>query len=59
MQYVVEFDDQAMKFMDYASVEYYPTFYMSGEQVADLRDYVEGMGYDWNEVAYVYMVRAA
>ena len=26
---------------------------LSGEQVADLRDYLEACGYDWNEVAWV------
>ena len=59
MQYVVEFDDQAMRWMDFSSVDYEQGFYLSAERVADLRDYVEGMGYDWNEVAYVYEVRAA
>ena len=59
MQYVIEFDDEAMKFMDYSSVEYEQGYYLSADRVADIREYVEAMGYDWNEVAYVYTVRAA
>ena len=58
MQYVVEFDDDAMRWMDYSSVQYEQTYYMSADEVEYLRDYVEGMGYEWNEVAYVYEVAA-
>ena len=54
----VEFDDSAMKFLDFMSVDTDLAYIMTGEKVADLRDYVEGMGYDWNEVAYVYEVAA-
>ena len=54
----VEFDDQAMKFMDWASVQDDVEYIITGEAVADLRDYVEAMGYDWNEVAYVWEVAA-
>ena len=53
----VEFDDSAMKWLDFMSVDDIG-YIITGEAVADLRDYVEGMGYDWNEVAYVYEVAA-
>ena len=59
MQYVVEFDDDAMRWMDFISVEYEQTYYMSADEVEYLRDYVEGMGYEWDVVAYVRQVLAA
>lgn len=54
----VEFDDQAMKFMDWSSVQDDIAYLITGEAIADLRDYVEAMGYDWNEVAHVWEVAA-
>lgn len=54
----VEFDDSAMKFLDFMSVDTDLAYIITGEAVADLRDYVEGMGYDWNEVAHVWEVAA-
>jgi hypothetical protein len=32
---------------------------LTGDQVADLREYVEACGYDWHEIAFVYEQRAA
>lgn len=54
----VEFDDSAMKWLDFMSVDTDLAYIITGEAVADLRDYVEGMGYDWNEVAWVCEVAA-
>ena len=54
----VEFDDQAMKFMDWSAVQDDVEYLITAEAIADLRDYVEAMGYDWNEVAHVWEVAA-
>lgn len=50
MKYKVEINDDIVDTLTCESVHYGIT----GEQVADLRDYLEACGYDWNEVAYVW-----
>lgn len=51
--YVLEFDDDAMSYMDYCAVSQYENTRIPLEFVEDLQDYVAGMGYDWNTVCYV------
>jgi hypothetical protein len=55
MFYKVEINDDIIDSLVCESVHYGIT----GEQVADLRDYLESLGFDWNEVAYVWEVCAA
>ena len=50
---VLEFDDDAMSYMDYCAVSDYQNCRLPQEFVEELRDYVSGMGYDWNAVCYV------
>jgi hypothetical protein len=53
MGYTIEFDDDAMRYADYAAVEQYQMMRLPLSFVEELVDYVTGMGYDWNTVAYV------
>lgn len=50
MKFRVEINDDIVDTLVCESVH----FGITGEQVADLRDYLEACGYDWNEVAYVW-----
>ena len=54
----VEFDDTKMKWLDYFSVCDDVDYIITGEMLEYLCDYVQGMGYDWNEVAHVFEVAA-
>ena len=58
MRFYVEIDSHLLSSMDAVSVESCQ-YGLTGEDVADLRDYMEGLGYDWNEIAFVYEQRAA
>jgi hypothetical protein len=52
MRYYVELNDDLLRDLDACTLE--PCQYsLTAEQVADLRDYVESLGYDWVEIAYV------
>jgi hypothetical protein len=53
MGYTIEFNDDAMRYADYAAVEQYQAMRLPLSFVEELMDYVTGMGYDWNTVAYV------
>ena len=53
MGYTIEFNDDAMRYADYAAVEQYQMMRLPLSFVEELVDYVTGMGYDWNTVAYV------
>jgi hypothetical protein len=53
MGYTIEFNDDAMRYADYAAVEQYQMMRLPLSFVEELIDYVTGMGYDWNTVAYV------
>jgi hypothetical protein len=53
MGYTIEFNDDAMRYADYAAVEQYQMMRLPLSFVEELMDYVTGMGYDWNTVAYV------
>jgi hypothetical protein len=56
MLYRVELNDEIVDTLD---VEDTIMFNLSGEQVADLRDYLEACGYEWCEVAFVWEQRKA
>ena len=53
MGYTIEFNVDAMRYADYAAVEQYQMMRLPLSFVEELMDYVTGMGYDWNTVAYV------
>jgi hypothetical protein len=53
MGYTIEFDDDAMRYADYAAVEQYQMMRLPLSFVEELIDYVTGMGYEWDTVAYV------
>ena len=53
MGYTIEFNDDAMRYADYAAVEQYQMMRLPLSFVEEWMDYVTGMGYDWNTVAYV------
>ena len=53
MCYTIEFDDDAMRYADYAAVEQYQMMRLPLSFVEELIDYVTGMGYEWDTVAYV------
>lgn len=55
MRYYVEINDDIVSMMECETCHYN----LTGEQVADLREMLEALGYDWNECAYVYTQRAA
>ena len=52
MRYYVELNDEILRSLDACTLESCQ-YNLSAEQVADLRDYVEHLGYDWLEIAYV------
>ena len=58
MRFYVEIDSHLLSSMDAVCVESCQ-YGLTGEDVADLRDYMEALGYDWNEIAFVYEQRAA
>ena len=53
MGYTIEFNDDAMRYADYAAVEQYQMMRLPLSFVEELMDYVIGMGYEWTPVAYV------
>lgn len=59
MRYTLEFDPEMMRPLDYDAVSGMEYRLLSQEQVDDLIDYVEGMGYEWLRVCYVWRVPAA
>jgi hypothetical protein len=58
MRFYVEFNDTMLTGLDRIAWETCH-YNLTGDDVADLREYVEACGYDWNEVAFVYQQRAA
>ena len=59
MRYTLEFDPERMFPLDYAAVSGMEYRLLTGDQIEDLIDYVEGMGYEWLWVCYVWQVPAA
>ena len=56
VMYHVEFDEQAMRYLDYLSVASDVSYIIAYDDVVSLRDYVEAMGYEWERVAYMWEV---
>jgi hypothetical protein len=58
MRFYVEIDDSMLNRLDRIAWETCH-YNLTGDQVADLREYVEASGYDWHEIAFVYEQRKA
>jgi hypothetical protein len=58
MRFYVEINDEMLTSTDALCMETCH-YGLTGDQVANLREYVEACGYDWHEIAYVYVQRAA
>lgn len=59
MRYTLEFDPEMMRPLDYDAVSGMEYRLLSQDQIDDLMDYVEGMGYEWQRVCYMWRVPAA
>ena len=59
MLYVIEWNDDVLSNADYWAVESYEYVAQEAGFVEDLMDYIQGMGYEWSEVAYVREVDSA
>lgn len=57
MRYYVELNDDLLRDLDACALESCH-YSLTGEDVADLRDYVEALGYEWVEIAFVYTMAA-
>ena len=58
MTYIIEWNDDVLSHADYWALESYEYVPQESGFVEDLMDYVQGMGYEWSEVAYVREVSA-
>jgi hypothetical protein len=58
MRFYVEINEEMLRDADLLSLESC-NYNLTSDAVADLREYVEALGYDWNEIAYVWTQRAA
>jgi hypothetical protein len=56
MAYKIEFDDSCMRWADYAAVMQYKNLRLPWSFVEELMDYLQGLGYEWMRVAYVWQV---
>lgn len=54
MRYYVEINDEIVDTLDVVD---HVRYNLTGEQVAELREDLEALGYDWVEVAYVWEQR--
>lgn len=54
MRYYVEINDEIVDSLDVVD---HVRYNLTGEQVAELREDLEALGYDWVEVAYVWEQR--
>ena len=59
MLYIIEWNDDVLSHADYWALESYEYIAQEAGFVEDLMDYVQGMGYDWNDVAHVQEVNSA
>ena len=59
MTYVIEWNDDILSHADYWALESYEYVAQEASFVEELMDYVQGMGYEWSEVAYVREVDSA
>ena len=57
--YVIEWNDDVLSHADYCAVESYEYVAQEVGFVEDLMDYVQGMGYEWAEVAFMREVDSA
>jgi len=58
VKFYVEINEEMLRDADLLSLESC-NYNLTGDDVADLREYVEALGYDWNEIAYVWTQVAA
>jgi len=58
MSYKIEFNDSELRHADYAAVMDYEGMRLPWSFVEELMDYLQGLGYDWFSVAYVWEVSA-
>lgn len=58
MAYKIEFDDSRMRWADYAAVMQYENLRLPWSFIEELMDYLQGLGYEWMRVAYVWQVSA-
>jgi hypothetical protein len=58
MAYKIEFDDSCMRWADYSAVMQYENLRLPWSFVEELMDYLQGLGYEWMRVAYVWEVCA-
>jgi hypothetical protein len=56
--YKIEFDDSRMRWADYAAVMQYENLRLPWSFIEELMDYLQGLGYEWMRVAYVWQVSA-
>ena len=59
MLYIIEWNDDVLSHADYWALESYEYVAQESGFVEDLMDYVQGMGYNWLDVAYVQEVNSA
>ena len=59
MLYIIEWNDDVLSHADYWALESYEYVAQEAGFVEDLMDYVQGMGYNWLDVAYVQEVNSA
>ena len=59
MLYIIEWNDDVLSHADYWAVESYEYVAQEAGFVEDLMDYVQGMGYNWLDVAYVQEANSA
>ena len=57
--YIIEWNDDVLSHADYWALESYEYVAQESGFVEDLMDYVQGMGYNWLDVAYVQEVNSA
>jgi hypothetical protein len=57
--YIIEWNDDVLSHADYWALESYEYVAQEAGFVEDLMDYVQGMGYNWLDVAYVQEVNSA
>ena len=59
MTYIIEWNDDVLSHADYWALESYEYVAQEAGFVEDLMDYVQGMGYNWLDVAHVQEVNSA
>ena len=57
--YIIEWNDDVLSHADYWALESYEYVAQESGFIEELMDYVQGMGYDWAEVAFMREVDSA